>query len=240
MSLKAAVEVRLGGKLGRGEWQYLLERGRADPYKEAELDQDHEGLADAIEDAFDDVRALRAVRFTAPPEFGAREALGDRQNNELLRELFGNSPYYEYPDHISPMTVEKLAFGPGGEFRLDRGSFEFDVRCSLSEVQAQTARVWHHVVQRRWLRRSRPLGARKSQLIRYVCLDAPKGTTWRDRWNGWNAAFAEWAYADVRQFQSDFKRAELTLTGVPGALERLYEPMSALRYDQLGERAESG
>ena len=112
----------------------------------------------------------------------------------------------------------------------------FDSRLSMRAVLSAIREVWPLMTSDGWVRRTRPLGDRKLALVRHVCLDMDTSATWRERLKAWNEKHrGAWAYkdalgaADVRGLQSDFRKAEKSLTGRTGGLARFYDEDSRTR-----------
>jgi len=102
---------------------------------------------------------------------------------------------------------------------------DVDARLSLRTLVAVLRKAWPDLLRDGWARRTRPLGDRALALLRFVSLEAPKGSTWRERQAAWNEAVAGrgWEYEDVRDLERKFRRAELQLTGVRDGLHHLHD-----------------
>lgn len=126
---------------------------------------------------------------------------------------------------IAPFTVE------GIDYRISRGglgaarvvTITFDARLSKQALCRELTGVWPVMLERGWVRRSKPLDDRKLALVRFVCLDS-EGATWRERVERWKERYGTWAYRDQRAMHSDFGRAEMSLTGQKWGLAWFYDP----------------
>jgi len=112
----------------------------------------------------------------------------------------------------------------------------FDSRLSMRAVLSAIRETWPLMRSKGWIRRTRPLGDRKLELVRHVCLDMDISATWRERLKAWNEKHTgAWAYkdalgaADVRGLLSDFRKAEKSLTGRTRGLARFYDEDSRTR-----------
>lgn len=106
----------------------------------------------------------------------------------------------------------------------------FDSRLSMRAVLSAIREVWPLMISDGWVRRTRPLGDRKLALVRHVCLDMDTSATWRERLKAWNEKHkGAWAYKDALGLQSDFRKAEKSLTGRTSGLARFYDEDSRTR-----------
>jgi len=144
----------------------------------------------------------------------------------------------------SPVTACRVsgANGPTEE----RLVVSIDPQAPLRHVVDALVRLWPELRRKGWLRRTRPLGERSADLLRFVCLENPPGTPWGELWRGWNDSHpdpAERIYHESR-FRAEFRRLEKQVSGRKGGLRVFYEPGASSSSDRawmdlpLGEVAE--
>lgn len=109
---------------------------------------------------------------------------------------------------------------------------EVDSRVSLRALIAALRQAWPDLRRRGWVRRTRSMGDRAIELVRFVCLQTDLDTTWRDRLTRWNERYPGWAYKGPRAFMGALRRAERQLTE-PYGLEWFY----SREVRELGESA---
>jgi hypothetical protein len=117
---------------------------------------------------------------------------------------------------------------------------QVDPRVNYRRLTAELRRLWPELVRRGWVRRTRSLEDRSIALLRFVCLETPAESSWRDRMHRWNTRYPGWAYTDARPFQSAFRRAEQQLTGEPYGLEWFYNPVVRLPDAEARQLARQG
>lgn len=117
-------------------------------------------------------------------------------------------------------------------------TLRFDHRLSQRQLSIHLKKLWPALAQRRLVRHTKKLGARKAALVALVCIELPPGLTWQARCEAWNEAPpTPGGYASTRAFESDFRAAEKSITGARYGLEHLYDPLSWLHYNDLVEAA---
>ncbi|MDP2181396.1 MAG: hypothetical protein Q8K99_02355 [Actinomycetota bacterium] len=145
---------------------------------------------------------------------------------ELLADL-GKAIGDEVPP---PLAAEGLSMWVSrvglGSARLV--SITFDSRLSRQALFREITQMWPDLRSKGWVRPSRPLGERKLTLVRFVCLDSTPDESWRGRLDRWNKVHPNWCYRDSAAMQSDFARAEASLTGIKQGLAWYYD--SAVRH----------
>lgn len=109
----------------------------------------------------------------------------------------------------------------------------FDHRISLDALVKALRKTWPDLKRRGWVRRTRTLGDRSLALLRFICLEAPRDTTWRARMQGWNEAHPNWEFSNDRAFNSAFHRAERQLTGEKFSLDWFHDSIARLEADEL-------
>ncbi|NTW28883.1 MAG: hypothetical protein HGA39_05905 [Coriobacteriia bacterium] len=156
----------------------------------------------------------------------------------LLAEL-GNRIIAETSEGVvvAPLTFASrtldLGIVPSCSERIE---VSFDNRLSLDALIRQLRSVWPELNKRGWLRRTRPWGARKLALVRFVCLESPRSDTWRKRLETWNMRYPDWAYLSPQAIASDFHKAEQSLTGQSDGLGWFYDEARQSVYGRtLGE-----
>jgi hypothetical protein len=103
---------------------------------------------------------------------------------------------------------------------------EFDHRMPMAALLEELKGLWPKLVEREWVRPSKPLGDRKIALIRLVCLELGMDMTWEQRLQEWNLRYPDWQYSGnnaVRKFAADFHDGEARLAGFRGALRWAYD-----------------
>jgi hypothetical protein len=156
----------------------------------------------------------------------------------------------------SPLRVNLAIDQSVGLLGSSRVEVSFDSRLSLSRLRAGLAELWPELVERQWVRQARPMRRRAESLVRLVCLECSPALTWEQRWKLWQRECApggrfvgkKWEYADHRALHSDFRRAEIALTGRPRGLAVFYDARlrEALRAyqdvsnDEIARKAEAG
>ncbi len=128
-------------------------------------------------------------------------------------------PGLSYPVVIGDGTGEMAAEGAVGRVVLS-----IDARLPLDALQRELRKLWPRAQEAGWIRGGRALGLRKLGLLRFVCLEAEPGSSWRALCDAWNAAHPEWAYSSPWALQSDFHRAEVSLVGRKHGLDWHYDP----------------
>lgn len=130
---------------------------------------------------------------------------------DLLRDLEHARGREMAPPLIAEGRAVHISTTGGGV--AERVTISFDSRLSKPALFRGLGRLWPHLQAAGWVRRSGHLGDRKLALVRFVCLEGTAGESWRSRFGRWNECYSQWQYAHVRAFQSDFRRAETSLTG---------------------------
>jgi len=108
----------------------------------------------------------------------------------------------------------------------------FDARIPLVRLTRGLRNTWPELLKRGMVERSRPLGARKIKLLRFVCLDMPS-VSWGERHDEWNRRFPDWAYAKRQVFITECHDAEESLAGRPHALAWFYNAKTRLATEDL-------
>lgn|GEM_PF-5826372 len=216
------VERELGHRVSKAARDYLEES------REAELS--YLEFEQAVEELADEVRRLGGHGFAVTPSPGSASIeIPDGARWQLLYDL-GRRFEAKFADH--PLTDEFHGFAPMNlEHYHDSSSYppservkvEFDSGMNLATVTALLQREFRERYRPKgWVRTTRPLGERAIALVRFVCLEAEEGLTWRRRLARWNERFPEWRFKDARRLASAFRRAEMQLTGIRGSLTTLY------------------
>lgn len=99
----------------------------------------------------------------------------------------------------------------------------FDSRLSLDSIVSELRGNWQELRDRGWVRRTRPLGDRKLALVRFICLEAEPGWSWRKRMEIWNERHHQWRVKDSRAFEAEFRTGSYQLTGNRWALEWAFD-----------------
>lgn len=204
-----AVQVRIGGKLTPSERRLLeLERYPGD-YEKAEAPGDRDDAAMAAEALVLNLREAGrwegSIRVGSPRDTSSEED----QRWQLLRDL-GLLP--QGPVEARG-TSSELIVSDGVFDRVSYVDLRFDSRLSKSALIAQLNSLWPDFKTAGWVRPTRSLKPRKLALVRFVCLESDLADTWRERLRRWNSLHPDWAYTEARAMQSDFHRAEKSLTG---------------------------
>lgn len=114
-----------------------------------------------------------------------------------------------------------------------------DPRVPFRTLSRELERIWRLLREEERVLATRPLDDRKLALLRHVCLEMPE-TSWRSRWEAWNARFPEWAYRSPSQMTTACHTAEESLTGDRHGLAWHYERAARLPLDELHRAAEAG
>ncbi|MCK8113964.1 hypothetical protein [Anaerosoma tenue] len=102
-------------------------------------------------------------------------------------------------------------------------TIRFDDRLSLQAMYSKLQKAWPRLRAATDIKTRRSLGDRKLALVRFVCLEAAPGSTWRERTEVWNARYPEWSYRDALKLQNAFQKAAKTLTGDEKGLRWYYD-----------------
>lgn len=102
-------------------------------------------------------------------------------------------------------------------------TIRFDDRLSLAGMYAELQRAWPTLRAAASIPTRRPLGERKLDLIRFICLDPRSGNTWQERVETWNATHPGQEYADRRALLNAFQKAARSLTGEKDGLRWYYD-----------------
>lgn len=173
----------------------------------------------------DTLRAVYGSRTSkGVTSYAPADSKGQRDGRwELLRDLQetqANAGANHPP--IAPLQLEYTPRGysfaydvPGALPGHGRVTLHFDDRLSQAALFAELKRLWPRL-RDLGVPARRPLGDRKLALVRFVCLEAAVGSTWRQRCDDWNNRHPEWVYADARALQNAFNKAEASLVGRDG------------------------
>ena len=177
------------------------------------------GAAVAVVRALRESNLLHGEALPIEPEQPAGRADGRWQ---LWRALRARATGEE--DHRwSAFTVARVYdFTGTPALQSQRIEVSFDARLSLGSVVGTLRRLWPRMREAEWLRQTHPLGARKLALLEFVCLEMAPDSDWRTIQTLWNERYPQWAIRSVRGFQSEFRRAEASLTGEEFGLEWFY------------------
>jgi len=224
-SLYDQVAEILGSSLSTSESKFLELLRYKSEYETAD---DEDGRAEVATDAATVVQAHRECFNQSLPIVEGAEALAGLRDGRWgllsdLRRAYAaedGRPEYEPPKHLSIGRGLDMSSRPTADtliITVDRG---IPLQTLIRTVRA----LWPQMRDAGYVRATRTMAPRAVKLVRFVCLEQPVGTTWRERLATWNTLVpAEWAYDDVRAFQKDFKRAETSIAGEPDGLGWFYD-----------------
>ena len=210
-------------------------------YLESEVQDDKPSTVEVIVKT---IRDLRASGLDPNPAEVISSPASANQRWQLLQEL--NAAYHDAnPEAFGsrdwqPLSISRMVLNLDVHPTTSGMTISLDSRISLKALMTELRRVWPHLLEAGWIRRSRPLGPQVLALARFVCLEATSGTTWRARMEAWNESHSRWRYHDVRKFERRFRRAEKELSGKPYGLEWFYEPTARLDRSDLVHAARTG
>lgn len=142
----------------------------------------------------------------------------------LWRDLRAGS---DQPEGWQPLTATRVLDGSTrAGLSSDRVEVSFDCRMSQAAVLSSLRKLWPRIISAGWVRPTKTVETRAAVIVRFVCLEQPPGTSWRDMMGAWNATHPTWAHADVRDFERRFRRAEKQLTGHDHGLKWFYDPQA--------------
>jgi len=104
----------------------------------------------------------------------------------------------------------------------------FDNGLPLKVLVGALRALWPQMRKAGYVRPTRKMQEKKLSLVRFVCLEQPPETTWRERMDAWNARCQErghddWTYTDVRAFKGDFSKGEASISGASNGLDWFYD-----------------
>lgn len=98
--------------------------------------------------------------------------------------------------------------------QMDYVTVMFDGRMTQKYVIDAIREAWPMLKKHAWVRTTRPLGARKESLLRFVCIDRRDDlNTWTERLTAWNTEYPDWAYGSERAMHSAFRSGWQSLMG---------------------------
>lgn len=205
------------GALSVKERQLLERLGHAETWAQAIDDGDEDEAAETVVNAIEAVSAFRAVvsdETVVPYGTQPRSASIRRDRRWTLLEAL-HAHIDPEAGRWTPVSVLGTTRWHDVAYESDetRITIEFDSRLSLAALTSELTAIWPQLSRAKIVRRTRPLGDRAIALIRLVCLETPRGTSWADRLVRWNEKFPGWRYPNVSRFNSAFRRAERQLTG---------------------------
>jgi hypothetical protein len=132
------------------------------------------------------------------------------------------SSHVEAEDSWRPVVI-RLAFDETAPpLFSERIEISVDSRLSLRKLKDLLDGLWPFLLREEWVRRTRPLTPKAAAVVRFVCIQNPPDTRWRDLFAEWNARYPDRRYGHVRVFSKDFRRAEQQLTGRKSGLSWFY------------------
>ncbi|MHB8804605.1 MAG: hypothetical protein ACYC7C_05135 [Coriobacteriia bacterium] len=211
------LETYLDWKLPAEYRSFVAARGYEGDYRDA---LDATERQQVVEDAAGFVQDLRKFALVV-----AAPVSSDKDGQTSLLHLLAATAEargLEGTGVVRPAEI-RLEIGDLMPARRDRLMILLDRRSSLQDAIAALRDMWPQLITRGWVRRTRPLGARKQRVVKLVCVDMPDAS-WRERLEAWNTAFPAESYRSVQALNSDFRRGETAVSGEPYGLEEYYEP----------------
>ncbi len=246
-SLWHAVEARLKAAVPPEVRSFCRARGLVDDYllvgddlREEYREQRSEAVevvADFVQDLWNSGVASRESDSFASPLRSDRRWPLLRKLNAVYHQAEANAPG---SSDWSPVRVSRVALNFDAYPTTSEVVVRFDGRLSLHALKNALRVAWPRLHQRGWLWRSRPLGERTLALLRFVCLETPPDSMWRQRLEVWNASHPDWVYSGVRAFERAVRRAEEELTGEGYALEWFYNALARLDLPELYRARRAG
>lgn len=182
------------------------------------------------------LRMQRAGLSTAEAEPVAHVEPGD-DRWKLIRDLRQAAHPTSAP--WAPLAVESIKDEAGIPAPRRRIVISLDEAMSQDATVRELRRLWPTLIEQGSVRRTRPLEKRTLALLRHVCVEMPRDTTWRARWQAWQQRWEgerpEWLFAGQRQLNTAFHKAELSLTGENGGLRPFYDPVEWAASQPLGD-----
>ena len=239
VALRRRVNSILASVVTEREWEQCRKEGWV-----GDAEDEPDQLDDTADQLAQRIRDWRAVYSEAGPQRDvvAPEVIDRRW--ELLADLdrvFQEEVPASWPSEWEPLEVVlKSARYMESPARLGQVVIAFDHRVSQRQLFALLRQIWPELGRRRYIRRTRPLGARLDALVRLVCIAPSLDSTWEERLREWNRRYPQWRYEDRLKLISSFRRAERSLTGMPHGLEWYYNPVTRLSNDELHTSCEEG
>ncbi|HEV2125449.1 MAG TPA: hypothetical protein VGW38_22085 [Chloroflexota bacterium] len=139
---------------------------------------------------------------------------------QLEDELYGPQPA---PISVSqgPLELHTDSNKPS----VQRVVITVDPRVSQGTLVRELKRVWPELIRREWMRQTRTPDDETIALLRFVCFEVDKNTTWRQRVNAWNRRYPQWPKDTDSNFAKAFRRAAKRLTGDMHGLEWAHNPL---------------
>lgn len=209
----------------RAEQEFCVRRGLL---RDLESITDTREIDNRIEEVVRTLEDLRAFEQSVRDSRPIGETIGSFNDPrwQLWRDLINKASEGQQrsrwlPFHAQRHVDQTLPGMPSQTIRV-----EFDHRMPMAALFEELKAIWPTLVDREWVRPSKPLGERKIALIRLVCLELSISLTWEERLHEWNLRYPHWQYTGknaVRKFAADFHDGEARLTGARGGLRWAYD-----------------
>lgn len=227
--LFSAVSKQLEPPLGSQEREFLTRRLYVSEYDQA---TDKDGRDEAIADAVELIQQHRmsfGLNTTISEDIGG---LGQLHGGRwaLLAEL--RSRYAADHGRANFVPPKPLTVGRGLDLscfpHVSTLTITIDNGLPLQTLIKALRALWPQMYKAGDVRRTRKMEERKLSLVRFVCLEQPLESTWRQRLDAWNVwcrshDHNDWTYESVRAFQKEFRRGEASISGASNGLEWFYD-----------------